>query len=239
MKYIIYGSMVFFMVACGNQHEGQGALRLVGKEKTESVIVAEKIPEIKVGKKEDNRTLIKSENLLLAELEARSKWELMNLESQETKELKAFEKEVTLVKLTNEREIERSKLLTEKEITLATLENNKDIVIAEHETRVKTQDKDNALYELITYITAGIVILFMLVLFLMHRRSKKMQMKLHADELRHKEMLEANKQHNENVRKMLEIVADENADNKVKKEIVRLLRDQQSPKEESLLIEHK
>ena len=233
MKYILYGSIVFMLMACGNQHEGQGQLRLVGKEKTENI----SIPEKRLKKEvvyEENGSIVKSESLLLAELSAQSKWELIKLEAQHEKELKELEKELTLAKLNSQKEMENSKLANEKEIKLATLKSNKEIAIAEHETRVQTQDKDNALYQLITLITAGVVVLFIFILFLMHRRSKNIQIKLHQDELRHREMMEANKQHNENVRKMLEIIADENADKGVKEELVHLLKQQ-----ENLLIEHK
>ena len=239
MKYILYSSILWLLLGCGNQHEGQGELRLVGKEKKETISAIEKTPPVMLMKEEGNGTVIKSEALLLAELEAQAKWELIKLESQHEKELKELEKELTLAKLNNKKEVERSKLVNEKEIKLATLENNKEIVIAEQKTRVQTQEKDNALYELITYITAGIAILFILVLFLMHRRSKNIELKLHADELKHKEVMEAKKQHHENVRKMLEIIADEKSDSQVKTEIVQLLKEQEVPKKEELLIEHK
>ncbi|MBU1667872.1 hypothetical protein KKC13_05590 [bacterium] len=239
MKYIVYASIVFMLVACGNQHEGQGELRLVGKEKKESIVEPEKSAKVEILHVEENRTALKSENFLLAELAAQAKWELIKLEAKQAKELKELDKEITLAQLNNQKEMESSKLANEKEITLATLENNKEIVIAEHDTRVKTQDKDNALYQLIAMITAGVLILFIFILFLMHRRSKNIEVKLHQDELRHKEMMEANKQHNENVRKMLEIVADENTDKGVKKEIVRLLKEQEVQKKATLLIEHK
>lgn len=231
MKYILYGSIVFILMGCGNQHEGQGELRLVGKEKKENISIPAKRLKKEVVQ-EENGTVAKSESLLLAELSAQSKWELMKLKSQ-------HEKELTLARLNNQKEMEDSKLAHEKEIQLATLEQNKEMVVAEDAMRVKTQDKDNALYQMITLTTAAVVTLFIFILFLMHRRSKNIQIKLHQDELRHTEMIEANRQHNENVRKMLEIVADEHVDNGIKEELVRLLKDQEVYKQENLLLEHK
>jgi len=151
----------------------------------------------------------------------------------------AKEKELTIAKLSVEREIETQKSLNEKETKLATLESTKVIALAENSTKVTMQERDNAFYKLIAMIVAGVIILILFIIYLMHRRSKNNELKLHQDELRHQEMLEANKQYNENVRKMLEIVADENADKGIKKEVVRLLKDQENQKQKNLLLERK
>lgn len=239
MKYILYSFIIWMLVACGNQHAGQGELRLVGQEKKEHVVVAEKKSTTEHLPEEANSTTPKSESMILDELAAKTKLELRKLEAKETKELKKLDKEVTLAKLSNQKEMESSELANEKEITLATLNHKKEIAIAENKTSVKMQEKENALYQLIAMITAGVLILFIFIRFLMHRRSKNIEVKLHQDELRHREMMEVNKQHNENVRKMLEIVADKSADTGVKKEIVGLLKEQEVQKKETLLIEHK
>jgi len=239
MKYILYSFIVWMLVACGNQHTGQGELKLIGKEKKENVVVTEKKSTTEHLAQEANATTAKSESMILEELATKTKLELRKLEAKETKELKELDKEVTLAQLSNQKEMESSKLANEKEITLATLNHKKEIAIAENETRVQTQEKENSLYQLIAMITAGVLILFIFIHFLMHRRSKNIEVKLHQDELRHREMMEVNKQHNENVRKMLEIVADKNADTGIKKEIVGLLKEQEVQKKETLLIEHK
>ena len=240
MKYIILSATFILFVGCGNQHEGEGQLRLVGTAKNQSIVTPiSKESSNLIFAQEENRTNNKSENILLAELSAQSKWELMKLEAQHEKELKELEKEVALAKLHHQKEMESSKLANQKEMTLATLENNKEMVLAQDEMRVKTQDKDHALYEMIALITAGVLILFLFVFFLMHRRTKNIEIQLHHDELRHKEMMEAKRQHHENIRKILEIIADEKSDKGIKEEMVLLLKDQKILIKENLLIEYK
>jgi hypothetical protein len=75
-----------------------------------------------------------------------------------------------------------------------------------------------------------------LILYFINSRKRKNELKIHEDELRHKEYMEASRQHNEHIGKMLDVITDANADKGVKKEIVRLLKEQGK---KGNLIEHK
>ena len=340
MRKILYGILILFFVACGNEHQGQGTLHLKGKsELNSSVMVSTKVVEkivleeqnlsnrlesetlvpnkmrlkpsvpsftkslVEISDKnssfimpvtlkndDKNLTQLKSEKLRLAELSVensmrlshdkkevalaqiksdnalklehivlKSKEEISKLEIQATQSKLENEKTVSLAKVNTAQEVELAtlkskeevsknekivslaKVNSEQELKLASFKSSEAVALSHDNMKIKTQDKDNTFYERIAIIIASVLTLLLFVLFMMHRRSKNMELKLQEEELRHKEMMESSKQYHENVRKMLEIVADDKADKGVKKEIVRLLKDQENQKQKKdiLLIEKK
>jgi type III secretory pathway component EscU len=91
-------------------------------------------------------------------------------------------------------------------------------------------------YKMIAIAITSILVLGLLIVYFINRRKRNNELKMHQDELRHKEYMEASKQHNEHVKRMLDIITDESADKVVKKEVVRLLKEQGK---KGNLIEHK
>ncbi|NEW60129.1 hypothetical protein GSY74_02430 [Sulfurovum sp. bin170] len=319
MKYLIYISVLFFIVACGEQSFKEVDIRLLNsKESSESkeqLIVENNIskPIEKVIKdtnlsqsikEESNLSRVvavnsqkskdlnsyteindsisvlvvenssKSEELQLAELEAKMRAEtlamqskydisLKKLETDNTKVLK--EKEVALAKLESDKEIAKDKELNRKELSILELEsrekmalaklesqkslsqgqkeldstefsNNREIALAKLNNQKELVDKNIAFYKMIAMMVVGLVVLALLIIYFINRRKRKNELKIHEDELRHKEYMEASRQHNEHIGKMLDVITDANADKGVKKEIVRLLKDQGK---KGNLIEHK
>ena len=147
----------------------------------------------------------------------------------------AANKATTLKKL----EVEKNRANTEAREKIIASENQRKILIAQEEQRAailiekeKQQsaillEKERAgLYQ--QYLIAAIIIflVLMLLIYLIHRRNQSLKLKLHEDELRHKEYMQASKQHHERVNKTLEILANESTDKNLKKELVKLLKDQ-------------
>ena len=180
--------------------------------------------------------------------------ELKKLEIEQKSVIIANEKEIALAKIEQEKLLAQKRAVSDqkkaeleaqnlKEIELAKLEsqkaialNEKEVALAELEVNREQKDKELELYKLIAAVVAGLVILILLIIYMIHRRNKKIQLQLHEDELMHQKYMEASKQHNENLKKMLDIVTDEKIDKGIKKDIVRLLKDQGK---QSDLIEHK
>jgi hypothetical protein len=71
-----------------------------------------------------------------------------------------------------------------------------------------------------------LLLLVLLLLLWIHRKNKAQEAKMHEDTLRHEEFMQASQQHHEKITKMLDIVVDEKTDKNVKKELVKLLKDQ-------------
>lgn len=153
-------------------------------------------------------------------------------EKEMAKEKSLYDKEVALAKLETQKTISEN----EQKLSESKVVNDKEIALAKLEIEKEQKEKDLELYKIITAVVAGLVILILLIIYMMHRRNKKIELQLHEEELMQQKYMEASKQHNENLRKMLEIVTDEKTDKGIKKEIVRLLKDQGK---QSDLIEHK
>ncbi len=147
----------------------------------------------------------------------------------------AANKATTLKKL----EVEKNRANTESREKIIASENQRKILIEQERQKAailiekeKQQatvllEKERAgLYQ--QYLIAAIIIflILMLLIYLIHRRNQSLKLKLHEDELRHKEYMQASKQHHERVNKTLEILANESTDKNLKKELVKLLKDQ-------------
>ncbi|SFV65695.1 hypothetical protein MNB_SV-12-230 [hydrothermal vent metagenome] len=262
MKYVIYISVLFFIIACVVAIDSNKSKDLNSStESNDSIAML-----VENGSK--------SEELQLAELEAKMRAESLAMKSQYDISLKKLEtdntkilneKEVALAKLESDKEIAKEKESNRKELSILELKsrekmalakldskkelsqgqkeldrinssNNKEIALAKLKSQKELADKNIAFYKMIAIMVVGLVVLALLIVYFINRRKRKNELQIHEDELRHKEYMEASRQHNEHIGKMLDVITDANADKGVKKEIVRLLKDQGK---KSNLIEHK
>jgi type III secretory pathway component EscU len=106
------------------------------------------------------------------------------------------------------------------------LNSDKEIALAKLNSQKELADKNLIFYKMIAIAITALLVLGLLIIYFISRKKRINELKMHQDELRHKEYMEASKQHNEHVRKMLDIIIDESADKTVKKEVVRLLKEQ-------------
>ncbi len=174
-------------------------------------------------------------------LESKQRIEMEKIQSQKESEVR--KKALEESRIIKEKELALAKLQTQKEISKAQekslsekLKNEKELALATLQSRAITDDKKLEFYKMIAMIITALTVLGLLILYFIVQRKRKNELKIQENELRHKEYLEASKQHNEHVKKMLEIITDEGMDKGIKKEMMRLLKDQSS---QANLIEHK
>jgi len=148
----------------------------------------------------------------------------MRAEHQEKLASIAAEKEKRLKEL----ELEKSKVTSQSRQKIIESENRRKISIEKEKQKasILIEEGRAALYQQYLITAVIIFIALILMLYLIHRRNQTLKLKLHEDELRHKEYMQASKQHHERVNKTLEILANESTDKNLKKELVKLLKDQ-------------
>ncbi len=147
----------------------------------------------------------------------------------------ASEKETLLKKL----EVEKNRVENLTKEKIITSENQRKIRIEEERQKaailIEKEKQQSAivlekarveLYQ--QYLIAAVILFLVLLLFLylIHHRKQTLKLKLQEDELRHKEYMLSSKQHHERINKTLEILASESTDKTLKKELVKLLKDQ-------------
>jgi hypothetical protein len=174
-------------------------------------------------------------------LSNQQKIEMAKIASQ--KELEAKQKAIEEARVIYEKEVALAKLKTQRELAqrqervkLAEAKREKEVALATLKSEKINSDKRLEFYKMIAIIITGLIVFGLLILYFIVQRKRKNEIKLQENELRHKEYLEASKQHNEHVKRMLEIITDEGMDKGIKKEMMRLLKDQSS---QANLIEHK
>ncbi|NOZ89800.1 MAG: hypothetical protein GXO60_00785 [Epsilonproteobacteria bacterium] len=195
--------------------ENKHKLELAKLKATQEIdkIKMEKDKEIAIAKLQNEKDMASSQNKVnLSEQLHKKEVELAKLRTKE--KISDNDKKVAITQFSKEKEVELAKLESEKELT------NKNMVYK----------------KMIAIIVAGILFFTILVIYLINKRKRDNELKLHESELRHKEYMEASQQHNENIKKILEIITDENADKGIKKEMVKLLKEQGKNKN---LIEYK
>jgi len=151
--------------------------------------------------------------IALAKIKAKEKLELAKIDATTQTEVKRIEVEAL-----------KAKALTEKEIATS----NQKIVL-------KTQEKDLYLYKIITAVVGFILLMGILVAYLIHRENRIVRIKLEEDKIRHEEFTQANNQYHEKSNKILEIIADKNTDENIKKELVIILGYQEKSKNQILI----
>jgi len=164
--------------------------------------------------------------------EAETKITLTNIEAKHKEALASIyaEKEKSIKKL----EVEKMKIESSTKESISKTESQSQIIIQEskHKYEAITAKENAALYQ--QYLIAAVLVMFaiMLLVFLIHRRNQALKTKIHEDELKHKAYMQESQQQHERINKTLEILADESTDKNLKKELVRLLKEQngQQPK---------
>ena len=160
---------------------------------------------------------------------------VMEADHQEKLATIAANKETTLKKL----DVEKSKSNNQAREKIIASENQRKILIEQEKQKaailIEKEKQQSAillengrasLYQ--QYLIAAVIffLVLMMLIYAIHRRNQGLKLKLHEDELRHKEYMQASKQHHERVNKTLEILANESTDKNLKKELVKLLKDQ-------------
>jgi len=151
----------------------------------------------------------------LAKLKSRENLQLAKIEAEGKREIKQIESEAMKVKA-----------FAEKEVNLQAQETEKEIAASKEKTIVQTQEKDLFLYQIAIAVIAVLILILLLVYYLIHRKNKLIEVKLHEEKLKHEATVQANTQHHEKLGRMLDIIADEAANEHVRHALIGILKEQ-------------
>jgi len=211
---------------------------------SKSKILADKeiaLAKLNTNKELSNIELEKKQQIELAKIKASKDIAIAKLQYE--KNISNNQKNVDLSKQIHSKEVEIAKLKTQEAISqnkekveIAKLSKEKEIELAKLENQKELTNKDIAFKKIILFIITGIVLFIILIVYLINKRKRDNELKIHKSEIKHKEYMEATKQHNENMRKMLEIIIDDKTDKELKKDMVKLLKEEGK---KGRMIEHK
>ncbi|UPT77099.1 hypothetical protein MN086_08555 [Sulfurovum sp. XGS-02] len=151
---------------------------------------------------------------------------LAKIEAEKLQKIKILELEQTKLQAQERSKLEESKLAYEKELQGMKLAQEKELALLQEKRLLSNQDEQNRLSQIILIVSTLVVLLILLLLLWIHKKNKAHEEKMQKESLRHEEFMQASQQHHEKITKMLEIVVDEKTDKNVKKELVKLLKEQ-------------
>lgn len=208
MKRFFALGIIFLIIGCGEDSDIQKAALLGGYQKESQGLSS--VP--------TKQEVSKNEKIVLEEMKYQNKLDLAKIEAEKAKALEHIGLEKSKLELSARQEINALSQQVQKEIALA-----KEQQIA------ATKDKDIAFYQIIMGVIA-VLILFGMALFLwVYRKNRNDKLRMHEEKLKHEAFMQASRQQHEKVSKILEIVVDEKTDKTVKKELVKLLKEQGEP----------
>lgn len=206
MKPFLILTAMLLIAGCGENNDHQQA-RLLGGHLPEGKAVSTEFA---------NEKNAKNQTVILEEMKHQNTLDLARIEAEKAKAIGHIELEKSKIETSARQEMAAMAQQTEKEVALA------------KEQRIAaTKDKDIALYQMIMG-SGAVLILFGMALFLwIYRKNRNDKLKMHEETLRHEAFMQASRQQHEKMNKMLEIIVDEKADKAVKKELVKLLKEQE------------
>jgi len=109
-----------------------------------------------------------------------------------------------------ELELEKIRIESKARLELASKEQKSKAALQEQKARYGTiiSRGKNRLYLQYLIAASSLITFVLLIYILVHNRNQKLKAKIHENELRHKEYMQASKQHHERINKTLEIIAD-------------------------------
>ncbi len=163
----------------------------------------------------------------LAEIEARKAERLKKLETERAITAAKIQAETT--QTVKNLELKQAQSTNTANTQIASTKAQADIATEKErqKTAIARQHEEIAFYRQLLIAGAILLFLFMLLIYLLYRHRQSLKLKLHEDQLRQQAWLESSRQHHEKVTKLLEIIADEGVDKSVKKELTKLLKDQE------------
>jgi hypothetical protein len=216
LKIRIFFLLLVAVAFYGCEQSGVSKTRLMGESTTKQDTAEISQPK----QKESNETLelqklIGANQIALAKIEADKAQKLKTLELEQSKVQAEESAKLKEKQIAYEKELESMKLVQEKEITLM-----------QEKRHLANQDNQNNLYMILLVVGTVLILLILSLLLWMHRKNKAQEAQMHEETLRHEEFMQASQQHHEKITKMLDIVVDEKTDKNVKKELVKLLKEQ-------------
>lgn len=214
IRYFFLAVVVVMFYGCEQGNVSKARLMEETTKKQESAASDEKT------NKEANETLE------LQKLVGANQIALAKIESDKLQKLKTLELEQTKLQAQEASKLQESQLTYEKELQGMKLAQEKELTMLQEKRLLSNQGSQNRLYQIVIIVSTLLVLLILLLLLWMHKKNKAHEAKMHEASLRHEEFMQASQQHHEKVTKMLEIVVDEKTDKNIKKELVKLLKEQ-------------
>jgi len=209
---LIMALLILLLAGCNNDQGGSKTAYLIGQKPT-TKSTAKPITKIEA-------------DIALTAMEAEHQEALATITAQKETKLQALA-------------LEKSKSADHAKETIAAAENQRKIAVEKErqQAAIIIQRDRSALYQ--QYLIAAVIALILIILlaYSIHRRNQTLKRALHEDQLRHKEYMLASQQQHERIQKTMEILASESTDKHLKKELVKLLKDQYS--EQPKLLKHK
>jgi hypothetical protein len=166
-------------------------------------------------KSKEEREAAYQKELELAKLKSEEALRIAKIEAEAKEKIKQIEIEAT-----------KAKVAAAKEVHLQEQKTQKEIAATKEKRIIQTKEKDIFLYLIIAGVVALLILIGLLVWYLVYRRNKEAELKMHEEKLRHEAMMEASRQHHEKVGRVLDIIADESADQQVRHKLIGVLGDQ-------------
>jgi len=173
--------------------------------------------------------------IALAKIKVQEKLELAKIEAITQAKVKRIEVEALKAQAIAEKEAQLNAQQIQKEISTHQEQTKKEIATSNQKITLKTQEKDLYLYKIITAVIGFIVLMGILVVYLINRENRIVKVKLEEDRIKHEEFKQANNQYHEKTNKILDIIADANADANIKRELVNILGYQEQSKNQILI----
>ena len=213
MKYTI--SFLFVMLLFTGCNQGESKSVKMINDTYHTVPTGYTASVAKARETREEREDIHKREIEIAKLKREENLELAKIEAKTKEEVKRIESEALKVKV-----------FAEKEVNLQAQEIEKEIAASKEKTIVQTQEKDLFLYQVAIAVIAALVLIMLLVYYLIHRKNKSIEVKLHEEKLRHEATIQANTQHHEKLGRMLDIIADEGANEHVRHALIGILKEQ-------------
>gem|GEM_PF-2022178 len=213
--FILYLVIMFLFVGC-NQEDGK-SVKIFGDtyHKVPTGYSTSKAPAAK--KSKDDREAEKEKAIALAKLKSEENLKIAQIEAEAKARVKKIEVEAT-----------KLKVLSEKEVNLESQKIQKAIAFLKEQTAINTKDKDIFINQLIIIASVSILILVLLVYYIIEHKKRAMKMKMEEEKLRHEARMQESAQQHEKISKVLSIVADKDTDGLIKRELISIIRDQQT-----------
>ncbi|MFT7823612.1 MAG: hypothetical protein ABXS92_02505 [Sulfurimonas sp.] len=208
---LVLGLMVFIGCEQGNVSKARLMDDTAKKDKTDIL---------------EQKKIERNETLELQKVIGANQVALAKIEADKLRTLKTMELEQSKVKAQETVKLEEKKIAYEKEAQAMKLAQEKELALVQEKRLLANQDNQNSLYKTVLVVSALLVLLILLLLLWVQRKNRAQKANMHEETLRHEEFMQASQQHHEKITKMLDIVVDEKTDKNVKKELVKLLKEQ-------------
>ncbi len=181
------------------------------------------------------RTEEREDQILLAKMKSQEALEIAKIEAQSNAEIKRIEAQLLQLRIEAEKEAKLNEQKTKKDISTVQYQTQKDIADSSQKVALQTQEKDLYLYRIIIGVVTLLVLIIAFLIYLSNRKNKAIELKIQEEKIKHEQYMQASEQHHEKATKMLDIIANEDSDKHVKKELIRILRYQDQNKDQVLI----